>query len=318
MQMEGSEHPPAKPGMAAPVPSQPPRSFVKATAPNNTKPVSKQSVVEQTLHQLSELDKQKLQEKEGPHPPDHPPPGFEARPADWKQYTPTTKRIPAPRRGDDPPRPPTAPSPSLPSGARSPMVGVDNEGRPYDLDRVVVNFANVGATYGSRVLKRDKAKKDYLFDYEGVRRCVRHLVNRGLRVIGVIFENFHGAENGRDVFQVPPDISAMCESIELTPRLLGHRHKCADDEMTIKCAYRRNCRFLDNDNYQDWRSHLGDEAVRAWLLHCQEFLQMKFYFDSGLGDFDVLEGNIPAARLANGPSQATQGPSKRICSRPWK
>ena len=42
-----------------------------------------------------------------------------------------------------------------------------------------------------------------------------------------------------------------------------------------------------------------------------EFLQMKFYFDSGLGDFDILEGNIPAAWLA-------QGPSKRMCTRPWK
>jgi len=188
---------------------------------------------------------------------------------------------------------------------------VDNEGRPFDLHRVVVNFANVGATYGVRVLKREKAHS-YLFDYEGVRRCVRHLTQkRRLHVIGVIFENFHGAENGREVSDVPPDIVAMCESIELTPRLLGQRHKSADDEMTIKCAYRRNCRFLDNDNYQDWRNHLADDAVRTWLLHCQEFLQMKFYFDSGLGDFDTLEGNIPAAWLA-------QGPSKRMCVRPWK
>ena len=117
--------------------------------------------------------------------------------------------------------------------------------------------------------------------------------------------------------QVPADISAMCESIELTPRLLGHRHKCADDEMTIKCAYRRNCRFLDNDNYQDWRSYLADESVRAWLLHCQEFLQMKFYFDSGLGEFDILEGNIPANKLAKGPSQGpSQGPAKRM--RQWR
>ncbi|CAE7470504.1 unnamed protein product [Symbiodinium natans] len=188
---------------------------------------------------------------------------------------------------------------------------VDNEGRPFDLERVVVNFANVGATYGVRVLKRDK-QTSYLFDYEGVRRCVRHLTQKcKLRVIGVIFENFNGDENGRQVYQVPADISAMCESIELTPRLLGQRHKSADDEMTIKCAYRRNCRFLDNDNYQDWRNYLADEAVRTWLLHCQEFLQMKFYFDSGLGDFDILEGNIPAAWLA-------QGPAKRMCTRPWK
>lgn len=27
--------------------------------------------------------------------------------------------------------------------------------------------------------------------------------------------------------------------------------RSADDEMTIKCAYRRNCCIMDNDNYQD-------------------------------------------------------------------
>ena len=27
--------------------------------------------------------------------------------------------------------------------------------------------------------------------------------------------------------------------------------RSADDEMTIKCAYHRNCRLLDNDNYKD-------------------------------------------------------------------
>ncbi|CAE7742836.1 unnamed protein product [Symbiodinium sp. CCMP2456] len=268
-----------------------------------------------------------------------------AQPSQNELHPPVTQVVAGPCRSPQGPRPPGVPhafhahsQPSGPTppagpppgqgvgprphfhmaspGPRSPAPEpVDNEGRPFDLEHVVVNFANVGATYGSRVLKKDK-QNSYLFDYEGVRRCVRHLTQkRKLRVIGVIFENFHGDENGREVHQVPPDISAMCESIELTPRLLGQRHKSADDEMTIKCAYRRNCRFLDNDNYQDWRNYLADEAVRTWLLHCQEFLQMKFYFDSGLGDFDILEGNIPAAWLAQG---AAQGPSKRHCTRPWK
>eukprot|EP00439_Symbiodinium_sp_Y106_P047351 s3115_g6.t1 len=249
----------------------------------------------------------------GPGPPHHPRPPHgvpHALNAHSQPSGPTPPAGPPPGQGVSP-RPhfhmasPRSPAPEP----------VDNEGRPFDLEHVVVNFANVGATYGSRVLKKDK-QNSYLFDYEGVRRCVRHLTQkRKLRVIGVIFENFHGDENGREVHQVPPDISAMCESIELTPRLLGQRHKSADDEMTIKCAYRRNCRFLDNDNYQDWRNYLADEAVRTWLLHCQEFLQMKFYFDSGLGDFDILEGNIPAAWLAQG---ASQGPSKRMCTRSWK
>merc|ERR1712056_174125 len=93
----------------------------------------------------------------------------------------------------------------------------------------------------------------------------------------------------------------MCEvsggSIELTPRVTGQQHRSADDEMTIKCAYRRNCRFLDNDNYHDWRGTLHDEGIRLWLEHCQEFLQVRFYFDTGLGTFDTLDGNIPTAWL---------------------
>ena len=247
-------------------------------------------------------------------PPVSTPPGILATSPSHSGPRPPHPAVPS--HPTPPPGPPGHHGPHPPFGAppqrNTVPEPVDNEGRPFDLERVVVNFANVGATYGSRVLKKDKQRNSYLFDYEGVRRCVRHLTQkRKLRVIGVIFENFHGDENGREVFQVPPDISAMCESIELTPRLLGQRHKSADDEMTIKCAYRRNCRFLDNDNYQDWRNYLADEAVRTWLLHCQEFLQMKFYFDSGLGDFDILEGNIPAAWLA-------QGPAKRMCTRPWK
>ena len=211
------------------------------------------------------------------HPPAHPPaaaPGqLGPRPPHGVPSLPTPPAGPPPGRGGQ-----SGPRPHYGSQQRNGVPEpVDNEGRPFDLERVVVNFANVGATYGSRVLKKDKQKNSYLFDYEGVRRCVKHLTQKcKLRVIGVIFENFHGDENGREVFQVPPDISAMCESIELTPRLMGQRHKSADDEMTIKCAYRRNCRFLDNDNYQDWRNYLADEAVRTWLLHCQEFLQMKF------------------------------------------
>merc|ERR1719491_797775 len=68
--------------------------------------------------------------------------------------------------------------------------------------------------------------------------------------------------------------------------------------MTIKCAYRRNCRLLDNDNYNDWRRAMHDKKVRSWLETHQDLLQMRYYFDTGLGTFDTLDGNLPAARLA--------------------
>jgi len=175
----------------------------------------------------------------------------------------------------------------------------DNEGRPIDRDRIVVNFANVGATYGERVLKRNSNK----FSYDGVRLCVKHLAQKlGLKVIGVVFENYRAVnDTGLEVWKVPKDIENMCESIELTPRVTGQQHKSADDEMTIKLAYRRNCRFLDNDNYRDWVSSMADESVRAWLEECQDTLQMRYFFDSGLGEFDTLDGNLPTKRLVKKP-----------------
>merc|ERR1712039_1168807 len=80
----------------------------------------------------------------------------------------------------------------------------------------------------------------------------------------------------------------------------GANHGSADDEMTIKCAYRRNSRFLDNDNYRDWLQQLRDEKIRRGLNKCQEILQLRYYFDKGLGSFDVLEGNVPITFLAAG------------------
>lgn len=170
---------------------------------------------------------------------------------------------------------------------------VDLEGRPFDFAHVVVNFANVGATYGEKVLKRRGQGATGLFDYEGVRRCVKHLTHScGLKVIGVIYENWWLSDRNQQVQAVPKDIAALCESIELTPRITGSQHRSADDEMTIKCAYWRNCRFLDNDNYKDWREGMRDQNVKAWLERYQEWLQMRFFFDSGCGRFDTLDGNI--------------------------
>lgn len=189
-----------------------------------------------------------------------------------------------------------------PAGTGLSCTSADLEGRPFDLQKVVVNFANVGSTFGERVMHRPKGR---LFVYEGVRRCVSHLRSKGFSVIGVIYENFHGVDSDEhghevEVRQVPDDIVKLCETIELTPRIAGAQHRSADDEMTIKCAYRRNCRFLDNDNYKDWLRWLRDEKARTWLQRHQDFLQMRFFFDSGLGTFDTLDGNIP--HVAAGPA----------------
>jgi len=188
---------------------------------------------------------------------------------------------------------------------------VDKEGRRYDFKKVVVNFANVGATFGKKVLGKPDGPR--LFDWEGVRRCVRHLKNeKKLQVIGVINENFRGSDNGSKMnLNMPKDIENMCETVEETPRLIGKNHSSADDEMTIKCAYRRNCRFLDNDNYRDWLQQLKDEKMRNWLNTCQDLLHMRYYFDKGLGTFDVLEGNIPESLLAPDKGKKPKEVTKR-------
>ena len=51
----------------------------------------------------------------------------------------------------------------------------------------MVNLANVGSTYGERVLNRCKPQR--LFSYDGVRKCVRHLAEKkGLKVDGICAE----------------------------------------------------------------------------------------------------------------------------------
>lgn len=239
------------------------------------------------------------------------PPGFPVALPKRLQQRSAAAAAQLPRPATMVPAPPAPPAPQLPPAeVRTPAVrgsdafrnlaarrggigrapsqlGLDNAGRPFDLKRVVVNFVNVGKNYGKKFANGQ-------FHWEGVRRCVRHLRDEiGLRVTGVILENWKGMDGVAEpekVEGVPNDIRVLCESIEETPRVIGQHQRSADDEMTIKCAYRRNCRMLDNDNYRDWVRNLRNEQIRSWLEHSQARVHMKYYFDS-LGYFDTLDGN---------------------------
>merc|ERR1711862_384915 len=94
-----------------------------------------------------------------------------------------------------------------------PLPATDLYNRPYDLHLVVVNFANVGSFYGIKVLGHTGNQPK--LDWEGVRRCVRHLkFELGLKVVGVIFENFTAPDNNSSSrVPMPTDIRAMCDSI---------------------------------------------------------------------------------------------------------
>ncbi|CAK0876684.1 unnamed protein product [Prorocentrum cordatum] len=223
------------------------------------------------------------------------PPGAPRPPAPWRpvgvQNAPWRAPLAAGRPGSAGPT-------TDPARGGEHLSHVDSEGRPYNLNQIVVNFANVGAYFAKTVLKRDNRRGDRLFDWEGVRRCVKHLSDeRSLKVVGVVYQNIDGPDNGVKVWDTPHDIKQMCQSIQQTPRLTGKNQRSADDEQTIKCAYRRNCRFMDNDNYREWLVEMRDEKCRNWLVEKQEMLQTRYFFDSELGTFDTLDGNIPMALL---------------------
>lgn len=177
------------------------------------------------------------------------------------------------------------------------VAGFDKEGRPYNISTVVVNFCNIGASYAAKVLKKQSGQR--MFDWDGVRKAVVHLTRvLRLQVVGCIFENYWGPDRGSSQCALPGDIRALCISVQETPSLTGKNHKSADDEMTIKCAYRRNCRFMDNDNYRDWLREMRDERIRCWLENSQEMLQMRYFFDTEFQSFDTLDGTVPVGLLA--------------------
>jgi len=180
------------------------------------------------------------------------------------------------------------------------LPALDGEGRRYDLRKVVVNFSDVGTTFAEKVLKRQVPEGERNFDWEGVRRCVRCLKDEWcMQVVGVVYQDFTGTENGgRRVRGVPDDIRMMCHSINETPRIDNHNHQHAQTEMTIKCAYRRNCRFMDNDNEREWLRNMRNAKCRMWLENTQELMQMRYYFDTDLGTFDTLDGNVPPGLMS--------------------
>eukprot|EP00913_Durusdinium_trenchii_P021924 g20601.t1 len=85
---------------------------------------------------------------------------------------------------------------------------VDCFGRDFNMEEVVVNFANVGYTFGNKVLQLKQ------FNWEGVRRCLLVLTkDMQLKVTGVIPENFWGLDGCSQPVPIPNDIWKMCQSL---------------------------------------------------------------------------------------------------------
>lgn len=187
----------------------------------------------------------------------------------------------------------------LSSGRRPLRVATDhhdNEGRIYDKGTIVINFVDVASSYGLRYLRDVDDDDENKVHWEGVRLCLKYMIGKlRYKVIGIIFQNWRAYDGPLDNLSVlrgvPPDVLKVCEFVEETPNLYLSQHRNANDEMTIKLAYRRNCRILDNDDYSGWIGIAGlrNEKIRKWLEQCQEILHMnyKFMWDREFCDFEI-------------------------------
>ena len=66
-------------------------------------------------------------------------------------------------------------------------------------------------------------------------------------------------------------------------------YRSADDEMTIKCAYHRNCRLLDNDNYKD--RHAGRDCPNLRVANKSRNFASAACRDPGLVAYAQESGN---------------------------
>lgn len=178
-----------------------------------------------------------------------------------------------------------------------PTATQDNEGRAWDLGHVVVDFTAVGKAFGRDVLGRGtESGPGDLFDYEGVRRCCRYLIEeRALSITGLIMRSVWEADTDIvAVPAVPEDIMAMCQHVEFVPQVFAG---------VAQRARGYNCRFISNTSYRDLCKAVKDAACRTWMECCHEILQVGFFFDTELGTFETLEGNCAIRLLASEAQQ---------------
>lgn len=157
--------------------------------------------------------------------------------------------------------------------------------RKADPRTFVVNFGNIGKSRGD-------------FDWNNVRKCVLHLHERNFDVVGVVFENFWGQDSeGRPSTMLPQDIHDLCKAVLFTPRIHNSGYEDVEEEMTLKCAYARNCRYLglvEAKFYNRWR-HLRKPGMASWLWHYRDLLHVRYFFEDG--HFHLIEGNMSWSNL---------------------
>lgn len=130
----------------------------------------------------------------------------------------------------------------------------------HDLGRRILDGENLGFTYGSQVLRKERH-----YDVEGVRKAVDYFLRKGLDVTVV----GKRASLHRDL--APQVQSGHCHVV------LGDS---SDDVFILKQAFTQRCPVVSRDNF---RAHLSDlridPGLRRWYGDAGAQLQVKFAFD---------------------------------------
>ena len=125
------------------------------------------------------------------------------------------------------------------------------------------------------------------FDWEGVRRAINFYEKLSFKCHsickpGTVHHN-----------PIPRDLRGK---ILITPNVFTVG-KDADDLFTLKLALHRNCQFVDNDQYQDWKSGYRP-GLEKYSLQKIEELHVCYMFDA-TGTFVPLKDPILTPLLSD-------------------
>lgn len=148
---------------------------------------------------------------------------------------------------------------------------------PLNLKHVVIDCANVACRYGTDHSMHPPAGKHHdverhkLFHWQGVREACLHYKEMGLEISLVSKENWPAP--------MPADLMEFACTV---PRVDGDHEN--DDYFVLKIAYQKNCFYVTNDNFRNWKEEVEDEQMAIWFLSTKKLLHVSYIF-TGEGKF---------------------------------
>jgi len=148
---------------------------------------------------------------------------------------------------------------------------------PLNLKHVVIDCANVACRYGTDHSmhppqgKYHDVERHKLFHWQGVREACLHYKDMGLDISLVSKENWPAP--------MPADLTEFACTV---PRVDGDHEN--DDYFVLKIAYQKNCFYVTNDNFRNWKEEVEDEQMAIWFLSTKRLLHVSYVF-TGEGRF---------------------------------